>query len=125
MSRLIMRYLLSNFWSKIERYCYNNPPSYLPDIAPCHFWLFPKYKSALRGIHFELVEAVKTKFTEVLKTLQKRISNILSTIGKYRWSDVLSEKLREEKYTKGEKCIIIKNCFKNFLVSFLITTPHI
>ncbi|KAL4126402.1 hypothetical protein QTP88_010624 [Uroleucon formosanum] len=36
-------------------------PPYSPDLAPCDFWLFPKLKSALKGTHFESVEAVKTK----------------------------------------------------------------
>ncbi|KAE9521254.1 hypothetical protein AGLY_018346 [Aphis glycines] len=47
-------------------------PPYSPDLAPCDFWLFPKLKSALKDTHFESVEAVKTKATEVLKTLQEK-----------------------------------------------------
>ncbi|KAL4154268.1 hypothetical protein QTP88_002093 [Uroleucon formosanum] len=47
-------------------------PPYSPDLAPCDFWLFPKLKSALKGTHFESVEAVKTKATEVLKALQEK-----------------------------------------------------
>jgi len=66
MRRLIMPYLLSSFWPKIERQCYNTPP-YSAVLAPCDFWLFPKLKSALKGTRFERVEAVKTKSTEVLQ----------------------------------------------------------
>jgi histone-lysine N-methyltransferase SETMAR len=34
-------------------------PSYSPNLAPCDFFLFPKIKSALKGIHLEAVDAVK------------------------------------------------------------------
>jgi hypothetical protein len=27
-------------------------PPYSPDIAPCDFWLFPRFKSALKGKRF-------------------------------------------------------------------------
>jgi hypothetical protein len=27
-------------------------PPYLPDLAPCNFWLFPKLKTALKGHRF-------------------------------------------------------------------------
>jgi hypothetical protein len=27
-------------------------PPYLPDLAPCNFYLFPKIKSVLKGTHF-------------------------------------------------------------------------
>jgi len=33
--------------------------------------LFLKLKSALKGTHFELAEAVKTESTEILKALQE------------------------------------------------------
>jgi hypothetical protein len=29
-------------------------PLYLPDLAPCNFYLFPKLKSALKGTHLSL-----------------------------------------------------------------------
>jgi hypothetical protein len=41
-------------------------PFYSPDLAPCDF-LFPKFKSALKGARFESVDAVKSKATEVMK----------------------------------------------------------
>ncbi|KAL4131067.1 hypothetical protein QTP88_008418 [Uroleucon formosanum] len=51
-------------------------PPYLPDLAPCDFWLFPKLKSALKGTHFESVEAVKTKATETVQ-----VSDFLYDLG--------------------------------------------
>jgi len=56
-----------------------------------HPWLFPKLRSALKTTHFELVETVKTKSTVVLRRhCEKRISDIVSSNGKYGWNDVLN-----------------------------------
>ena len=44
-------------------------PPYSPDLAPCDFYLFPKIKSVLKGIHFLSVEDVKVKTTEILNSL--------------------------------------------------------
>jgi hypothetical protein len=44
---------------------------YSPDLAPCDFFLFPKIKSALKGIRFESMEAVKQKTADLLKALTK------------------------------------------------------
>jgi len=53
--------LSSSFWPKIKR-----------PVAPCDFWLFPKWKNALKGTRSESVEAVKTIPTGVLKALQEK-----------------------------------------------------
>ncbi|VVC34980.1 Hypothetical protein CINCED_3A014989, partial [Cinara cedri] len=45
--------------------------SYSPDLAPCNFYLFPKIKSALKGIRFESMEEVKQKSAELLNDLTK------------------------------------------------------
>ncbi|VVC45905.1 Hypothetical protein CINCED_3A011395 [Cinara cedri] len=45
--------------------------SYSPDLAPCDFYLFPKIKSALKGIRFESMEEVKQKSAELLNGLTK------------------------------------------------------
>ncbi|VVC45369.1 Hypothetical protein CINCED_3A014589 [Cinara cedri] len=45
--------------------------SYSPDLALCDFYLFPKVKSALKGIRFESMEEVKQKSTELLNGLTK------------------------------------------------------
>ena len=38
---------------------------YLPDLAPCDFWLFPK----LRGCRYETIEEMKEAVTKVIGTL--------------------------------------------------------
>ena len=40
-------------------------PPYSPDLAPCHFWLFPK----LRGCHYETIEEMKEAVTKVIDTI--------------------------------------------------------
>ena len=40
-------------------------PPYSPDLAPCDFWLFPKY----RGCRYETIEEMKKAVTKVIDTL--------------------------------------------------------
>ena len=40
-------------------------PPYIPDLAPCDFWLFPK----LRGWRYETIEEMKEAVTKVIDTL--------------------------------------------------------
>jgi hypothetical protein len=47
-------------------------PPYLPDLAPCDFYLFPEVKSVLKGTHFVSVENVKVKTWEILNSLTER-----------------------------------------------------
>ena len=42
-------------------------PPYSPDLAPCDFFLFPKLKGIIKGIHFEGVEAIKRAVTTELR----------------------------------------------------------
>jgi hypothetical protein len=41
-------------------------PSYLLDLAPCNFCLFPKVESALKVPHFQCVDEVKLKNSDLL-----------------------------------------------------------
>ena len=40
-------------------------PPYYPDLTPCDFWLFPKFK----GCHYETIEEMKEAVTKVIDTL--------------------------------------------------------
>ena len=40
-------------------------PPYGPDLAPCDFWLFPKF----RGCRYETIEEMKEAVTKVIDTL--------------------------------------------------------
>jgi len=63
--------------------------------------LFPKLKSALKGIRFEQVEAAKTKSTEVLKALQEKDFRHCFDQRKIRMERYIK---REGECIEGEKC---------------------
>ena len=42
-------------------------PPYSPDLAPCDFWLFPKFI----GCHYETTEEKKEAVTKVIDTLTR------------------------------------------------------
>jgi hypothetical protein len=44
-------------------------PSYLPDLALCDFFLFPKMMFRLKGHRFDTTEEILAESQEVLKTL--------------------------------------------------------
>lgn len=44
-------------------------PPYSPDLAPCDFFLFPKLKGVIKGVHFPDVEAIKKAVTTELKRI--------------------------------------------------------
>ena len=68
---------------------------YLPDLAPCHFFLFLKLKGILKGTHFQGVEDIKTsvmrhlktitkeEFSQCFKTWSKRIEKCIKANGEY------------------------------------------
>jgi transposase len=40
---------------------------YSPDLAPCDLFLFPKLKHLLKGTHFQSIEDIQRKTTDLLK----------------------------------------------------------
>ena len=70
-------------------------PPYLPDFAPCDFFLFPKLKGILKGTRFQGVDDIKTSVTKHFKTItkeefsqcfkvwSKRIENCIKANGEY------------------------------------------
>jgi hypothetical protein len=47
-------------------------PPYSPDLAPCDFFLLPKFKSALKRTRFDSVDAAEAKVVEVMKKLSQK-----------------------------------------------------
>jgi len=47
-----------------------NPP-YAPDLSPPDFFLFPKLKILLKGLHFADVAEIQEAVTDELKKVQK------------------------------------------------------
>jgi hypothetical protein len=70
-------------------------PPYSLDLAPADFFLFPKFKSTLKGRRFESIEAIKTNslahlrsipktaFQERFRTLKKRWERCIQSRGEY------------------------------------------
>jgi hypothetical protein len=48
-----------------------NPP-HSPDVAPCHFFLFPKMKLKLKGRRFDTIEEIQAESQRVLYTLTEK-----------------------------------------------------
>jgi histone-lysine N-methyltransferase SETMAR len=46
-------------------------PPYSPDLAPCHFALFPKLKMKLKGWRFETVSDIHRELHAVLKSIEQ------------------------------------------------------
>jgi hypothetical protein len=44
-------------------------PPHSPDLAPCHFFLFPKMKFKLKGCRFDNIEEIETESQRMLDTL--------------------------------------------------------
>jgi histone-lysine N-methyltransferase SETMAR len=44
-------------------------PPYSPDLAPCHFWLFPKLKTALKGHRFSDIADIQRHATTILNNI--------------------------------------------------------
>ncbi|VVC44738.1 Hypothetical protein CINCED_3A023796 [Cinara cedri] len=77
--------------------------SYSPDLAPCDFYLFPKIKSALKGIRFESMEEVKQKSAELLNGLTKTdFQHCLE-----RWKKRMKRCVKKGgEYTEGEHLVV-------------------
>ena len=44
-------------------------PPYLPDLAPCDFFLFPKLKGVIKGTRFQDSKAITTAITKELRAI--------------------------------------------------------
>jgi hypothetical protein len=44
-------------------------PPYLPDLAPCDFWLFPKLKTTLKGQGFSGIADIQGHVTTILQSI--------------------------------------------------------
>ena len=53
--------------------CYNPPlpPGYSPDLSLLDYFLFPKLKKKLKGLHFVDVDEIQEAVTNELKKVQK------------------------------------------------------
>jgi hypothetical protein len=61
-------------------------PSYLPDLAPCNFFLFSKVKTIMRGGYFGDVNSIKCETTRLLKNLTSQDMQHCFLQWKQRWA---------------------------------------
>jgi len=59
------------FTPKIVTTLYHSPPPYSPNLSPPDYFLFPKLKMKLTGLHFADVVEIQEAVTDELKKVQK------------------------------------------------------
>jgi hypothetical protein len=67
--------------------------SYLPDLAPCNFSLYPQLKIKLEGRHFDINEVNEAELQAVLNILKeydfqdefKKMAEVLGMMRKREW----------------------------------------
>ena len=62
-SRIVMQFLAREHIQEVGH------PPYSPDLAPCHFFVFPNVKRLMRGIRYESPEAAVEAFKELVEGL--------------------------------------------------------
>ena len=60
-------------------------PPYLPDLAPCDFFLFPMLKRPLRGRRFETIPEIKANVMKELKGIKKEVYLDCFHTWKHSW----------------------------------------
>ena len=65
-------------------------PPYSPDLAPCDFYLFPKFKLKLKGHRFGTIEQIQKTVTDNLNTLTENDFQYCYEQWKKRWNRCVS-----------------------------------
>ena len=60
-------------------------PSYSPDLAPLDFFLFPRFKSSLKGHHFGTVKNVQAAVTNDLQEIPVQDFQTSYDMWQNRW----------------------------------------
>ena len=92
----------------------DSPPPYLPDLAPCDFFLFPKMKLRLKGRHFDTTEGIHAETQEVID-IHLRTSRDAWNHGKHAGIAVYMPK-----GTTSKETVKTRSCGKKlfFMVKF-------
>ena len=83
--QLTLRFQFENFWMKKNIPVLPHPP-YSPDLAPCDFYLFLKFKSKLKVHHFGTMENIQKIVTDELNTLTENDFQYCYDQWKKRWN---------------------------------------
>ena len=86
-------------------------PPYIPDVAPCDFWLFPK----LRGCRYERIDELKEAVTKVIDTLNQEeflraFQKLLERYtGALQPEEITSKGIRISCVYYQQKCLYVKS----------------
>ncbi|UYV72446.1 hypothetical protein LAZ67_9003181 [Cordylochernes scorpioides] len=61
-------FIITNFLARSNTPVIPHPP-YSPDLAPCDFFLFPRFKREMKGKHWETVENIQHHVTTFLRSI--------------------------------------------------------
>ena len=64
-------------------------PPYSPDLAPADFFLFPKWKSSLKGHQFQTVEGIEENSIRDLRTVLQNTFQDVFQKWKKRWEQCI------------------------------------
>jgi len=85
----VREFLVKNSITKMDH------PPYSPDLAPCDFWLFPKFKNALKGQIFADLSDIQRNVKKLLRGIPEndfqdwfrqwhhRLTKCVSSQGEY------------------------------------------
>ena len=84
----------AEFFGKTSNHPGDSAPPHSPDLAPYHFWLFPKLKSPLKGKRFQTIDeiqentlgplmAIPTKDYRVFWVVERHWKNCVRSPGAY------------------------------------------
>ena len=54
-----------------KKICVMDYPPYSADLSPCDYFLFPKLKTAMKGVFYDDVPTIQSAVTQVLKNIPK------------------------------------------------------
>jgi hypothetical protein len=92
-------------WLCVSFWCTIQSP-YLPDLAPCNFFLFPKCKLVLHGQHLCYMASITAELTTLLKGLKEGYFQGCFNKWKRRWDKCIASK---GEYFEGDKNDILNN----------------
>ena len=91
--------IIRNFLAKNITVIIPQPP-YLPDLAPCDFFRFPKLKKPMKGKRFATIDDIKSESKKELVAIPKRGFQKCFENWKKRWHKCMTF---DGDYFEGEK----------------------
>jgi len=74
-SHLVQQFLAKHGTAQLQQ------PPYLPDLAPCDFFLFPRLKKVLKGGRIEAVEDIKRNSTKTFRHPERGVRKMFPTVA--------------------------------------------